>query len=261
MGRGLVGHDVDRGALGEHLREQLGGVAEQADGERPAGVAGLDGQLEGVAQVVGLDVQVAVLDAALDGARVDVDADRDAVVHRDGQRLGTAHAAEAGGEGDGAGQGAAELLCGDGGEGLVGALEDALGADVDPRTRGHLAVHGQAELLQAAELLPVGPVADEVGVGEQDARRPLVGLHDTDGAAGLHQHRLVLLEGPQGADHRVEGAPVAGGLAGAAVDDELVGVLGDLGVQVVLEHPQGCLLLPSQGAELGASRGAYGAGS
>ena len=198
---------------------------------------------------VGPHVQVAVLDAALDGARVAVDADRDAVVHGHGERLGAAHAAETGGEGDRPGEGAAELLGGDGGERLVGALEDALGADVDPGTGRHLAVHGQAEGLQAAELLPVGPVADQVGVGDQHARRPLVGLHHADRAAGLDEHRLVLLERPQRADHGVEGAPVAGGLAGAAVDDELVGVLGDLGVEVVLQHPQGGFLLPSQGAQ------------
>ena len=173
----------------------------------------------------------------------------DAVVHGDGEGLGAAHAAEAGGEGDGPGEGAAELLRGDGGEGLVGALEDALGADVDPGAGRHLPVHGQAEGLQAAELLPVGPVADEVGVGDEDARGPLVGLHDADRAAGLDEHRLVLLELLQGADHGVEGAPVAGRLARAAVDDELVGVLGDLGVEVVLQHPQGGLLLPAQGAQ------------
>ena len=95
----------------------------------------------------------------------------------------------------------------------------------------------------------------------QDARRPLVGLHDADRAAGLDEHRLVLLERPQRADHGVEGAPVAGRLAGAAVDDELVGVLGDLGVEVVLQHPQGGFLLPSQGAQFRTARCPYGAGS
>ena len=249
------------GALGEHARQQFGGVAEEADGERAAGVAGLDGELEGVLQGVGPHVQVPVLDAALDGARVDVDADRDAVVHGDGERLGAAHAAEAGGEGDGPGEGAVELLGGDGGERLVGALEDALGADVDPRAGRHLPVHGEAEGLQAAELLPVRPVADQVGVGDEDARRPLVGLHDADRSAGLDEHRLVLLERPQRTDHGVEGAPVAGGLAGAAVDDELVGVLGDLGVEVVLQHPQGGFLLPSQGAQFRTARCSDGAGS
>ncbi|MEY9488179.1 hypothetical protein RKD26_003973 [Streptomyces calvus] len=210
---------------------------------------------------VGAHVEVAVLDAAVDGARVAVDADRDAVVHGDREGLGAAHATESGGQGDGPGEGAAELLRGDGGEGLVGALEDALRADVDPGAGGHLPVHGQAEGLQTAELLPVGPVADEVGVGDEDARRPLVGLHDADGTAGLDEHGLVLLEGLQRADHGVEGAPVAGRLAGAAVDDQLVGVLGDLGVEVVLQHPQGGLLLPSQGARFGAARRSDGAGS
>ena len=126
-------------------------------------------------QGVGPHVQVAVLDAALDGARVAVDADRDAVVHGDGERLGAAHAAEPGGQGDRPGEGAAELLRGDGGERLVGALEDALGADVDPRTGGHLAVHGQPERLQPPELLPVGPVADQVGVGDAGRAAPTRG--------------------------------------------------------------------------------------
>lgn len=261
MGGGLVGDDVDRGAHGEELRDGLGRVAEDADGQRAAGVAGLDGEPQRVVEAVGLHVEVPVLDAAVDGARVAVDADRHAVVHGDGEGLGAAHAAESGGEGDGAGEGAAEALGGDGGEGLVGALEDALGADVDPGAGGHLPVHGQAEGLQTAELLPVRPVADQVGVGDEHAGRPFVGLHHADGAAGLDEHRLVLLEPLEGADHGVEGAPVAGGLAGAAVDDELVGVFGDLRVEVVLEHPQGGLLLPSEGAQLCAARRSDGTGS
>ena len=44
-------------------------------------------------------------------------------------------------------------------ERLVRALQDALGADVDPRPGRHLAVHGQSERLQAAELRPGRPVA------------------------------------------------------------------------------------------------------
>ncbi len=205
-------------------------------------------------EVLGLDVEVAVLDPAGDPGRVAVDADRHAAVHGDGERLGAAHAAEAGGEGDGAFEGAVEALVGDGGEGLVGALQDALGADVDPRTGGHLAVHGEAERLQAAELLPVGPVADQVGVGDQHAGRPLVGLHHADRPAGLDQHGLVLLEALQGPHHGVEGTPVAGRLAGAAVDHQLGRVLGDLGVEVVHQHPQGGFLLPALRAQPGAPR-------
>ena len=43
----------------------------------------------------------------------------------------------------------------DSGERLVGALHDALRADVDPRARGHLPVHHEAGALQLVELLPV----------------------------------------------------------------------------------------------------------
>ena len=50
---------------------------------------------ERVVEVGGLDVEVALGDAPVDAGLVDVDADRDAVVHRDGQRLRTAHAADA----------------------------------------------------------------------------------------------------------------------------------------------------------------------
>ena len=95
---------------------------------------------------------------------------------------------------DGAGERAPEPLVGDGGERLEGALEDPLGADVDPRAGRHLAVHRQPEVLEPAELLPVGPVADQVGVGDQHARRPRVGAHHADGLAGLHEQRLVVLE-------------------------------------------------------------------
>ena len=178
--------------------QHLGGVAEHPDRQRPPLVAGRDRHLDGVLQRGRLDVEVAVLDAAGDPGRVALDADHDPVVHRHRERLGAAHAAEAGGQGDRPGEGAAEPLVGDGGERLVGPLQDALGADVDPRAGGHLAVHRQPEVLQPPELLPVGPVADQVGVGDQHPRRPLVGAHHADRLAGLHEHRLVVLQGRAG---------------------------------------------------------------
>ena len=154
---------------------------------------------------------------------------------------------------------AAEPGAGDRAEGLVRALQDALRADVDPRAGGHLAVHGEAELLEPAELGPRRPVADEVRVGDEHARRPLVGAEHADRLARLHEQRLVGLEVLERAHDRVERLPVAGGLARAAVDDEVLGALGDLGVEVVHEHAQGRLGLPALRGELGAARGAHGA--
>ena len=261
MGRGLVGHDVDRSIHREQLRDEHRRVAQQADRQPPAGVTRLDRQLERVLDAVGLHVEVAVFDPARDRARVAVDADGHAVVHRDGQRLRATHAAEAGSQRNRAGERATEVLLAHGGERLIGALQDPLRADVDPRPGGHLAVHRETEMLEPAELLPGGPVPDEVGVGDEDARRPLVRGEDANRPPALDEHRLVALEGAQRALQRVERRPVARGLAGAAVDDELVRVLGDLGVEVVLEHPQRGLLRPAQGRELGAAGGADGAGT
>ena len=64
----------------------------------------------------------------------------------------------------------------------------------------------------------------------------------------------------QRGDDRVERLPAAGGAAGAAVDHEVLGVLGDLGVEVVHQHPQRGFLLPALAGDLGAARGADGAG-
>ncbi len=261
MGARLVGDDVDRHTAAEQLGEDLGRVADHADRPGAALGLGLQRDLDRVVEAVGDLVEVAVLDPAVQSGRVDVDDEADALVHRDRQRLGATHPAAATGEGQRAGEGAAEALLGHRGEGLVGALHDALGADVDPRAGRHLAVHRQAEVLEPAELGPGGPVADEVGVGDENARCPLVGLHDTHGAARLHEHRLVGLERGERAHHRVEGPPVARGAAGAAVDHQVVGALGHLGVEVVHQHPHRGLGRPLPGRQGGAAGAAHGAGA
>ena len=69
---------------------------------------------------------------AFESGSIDIHNEHNAVVHRDSKRLGAAHAASTSRESDCAGQGAAEPLVCNGREGLKGALEYALGADVDP---------------------------------------------------------------------------------------------------------------------------------
>ena len=72
------------------------------------------------------------LEAALDARRIDLDAQRHALVHGHRERLGAAHAAEAGREHDAPPQRAPEVLASHLCERLVGALQDALATDVDP---------------------------------------------------------------------------------------------------------------------------------
>jgi hypothetical protein len=49
------------------------------------------------------------------------------------------------------------MLPADGHESRVCSLDDPLGPDIDPRTRGHLTVHHQTRLIQPVEYVPIGP--------------------------------------------------------------------------------------------------------
>ena len=84
-------------------------------------------------------------------------------------------------------------------------------------------------------------------------RKTPTGLPDCTSSVSSASRRL------EGAHDRVERLPAAGGLAGSAVDDEVVGALGDLGVEVVHEHAQRRLGLPALGGEVRAAGGAHGA--
>src|SRR5574338_309107 len=151
------------------------------------------------------------------------------------------------------------MLAGGLGEGLVGALDDSLRGDVDPGAGGHLAVHRQPGALQLAELLPGGPVRHQVGVGDQHPWAVARRAQDADRLARLDQQRLVVGQAAELVDDGVEGLPAARRATGAAVHDQVVRILGDLGVEVVHEHPQRRLLLPAAAGQLGATGRAAGA--
>src|SRR3990172_1803104 len=164
--------------------------------------------------------------------------------------------AEPGGEDESPRERAAEVLACQAAKRLIRALHDALRPDVDPRARGHLAEHDEPGALQLAEVLPRGPAADEIRVGDEDAGGVRVRPEHGDGLATLDQQRLVVLEGAERRDNRVEALPVARGLARAAVDDELARPFGHVGIEVVHQHAQGGFLLPALAADGTAARGA-----
>ena len=130
-------------------------------------------------------------------------------------------------------------------ERLVGALHDPLGADVDPTARGHLAVHHEPLAVELMKVVPVRPGRHEVGIGDQHARGVGVRAKDADRLSRLDEQRLVVLEPAQRLDDSIETLPVARGTADPAVDDQLLGPLGDFGVEVVHQHPQCRLGLPA----------------
>ena len=252
----LLGHEIrDDAPLHEHGVD-IRGVRAEGDADRAVLLLrSLEARERGV-EIVGALVDVARVEALLDARGIDLDGEARHPRHRRGERLRAAHAAEARGE-DPQVSGAlrpldVRLTRGD--EGLVGALQDALRADVDPRAGRHLAVHDEALLLELAEVLPGGPLADEVRVRDEHARGVGVRLEAADRLARLHEQGLVALEVRELARDDVERLPRSRGLAGPAVDHEVLGALGDLGVEVVVEHAERRLLHPSLARERRSAR-------
>ena len=104
-------------------------------------------------------------------------------------------------------------------------------------------------------MIPGRPVRHEVGVGDQHARRVLVGAEHADRLAGLHQQRLVLVQRLQRRDDAVEILPGAGGAADAAVDHQFVRIFGNVGIEIVHQHAQRRFGHPALGVELDCRAG------
>ena len=250
MGARLVGDDVGLEAEAPKLGQNVGGVGAEPDAQRPPLVLCRLSAAHRLLEVVGALVEVPGVEPALNPLRVHLDAQRGASVHCDRERLCASHPAEPGRYGHRPRQRALEAPTRDLREALVGPLQDPLAADVDPGAGGHLAVHRQPEVLQPAELVPVRPVRHQVGVGDEDARRPLVGAEHADRLARLDQHGLVVAQRLKRADDGVERVPGPRRPARSPVDHEVVRPLRDLRVEVVHQHPHRRLLLPATAGEL-----------
>ena len=250
MRAGLVGDDVGPHAAADQFGKHVRRVADEADRLRLAGRGPAVDHRQRLVEVGRLGVEVAGADAEIDPGLVAFHREAAGAGEHRRQRLRPAHAAEAAGQDPAALEVAAVVLAAGLGEGLVGALHDALRADVDPRAGGHLAVHHQPGAIEFVELVPGRPVRHQVRVGDQHPRRVGVGAEHADRLARLHQQRLVGLERLEARDDAVEIGPGARRPPDPAVDDELVRVLGDVGMQVVHQHPHRRLGQPRLGGDL-----------
>ncbi len=171
--------------------------------------------------------------------------------------MGAAHVAEPGGVNPFAIQRVRlEIDLPAGPEGFVGALQDALRADVDPAARRHLAVHHESHAVEMVEVFLRGVAGHEVGVGDDDARRVGMRGRDVDRLAGLHAQGFIAFQALKFVDDAVVLLPVARRPPGTAVDDELAPVERDAVVEIVLEHAQGRFRIPVGAFELERGGGA-----
>ena len=256
MGRRLVGDQRRPELRGSRdlkdFRQELGGVALQAHGN---GAVRVFKHRRRLVQVGGLLVQVPRFETHLDARGIAFDDQHRSAGHGRRERLRAAHAAEPGAQDPFSRPVAGVMLATGFGESLVGALHDALAADVDPGAGRHLPVHHQALAVELVEVLPGRPARHQVGICDQHARRVGMRFEDADRLPGLDQETLVKIQTPQGLDDAVETIPVARGLADAAVDHQVLRALRHLGVEVVHQHAQRRLGEPAPGRELRSARG------
>ena len=140
------------------------------------------------------------------------------------------------------------MFIGNGAESFIGALDDPLGTNIDPRPRRHLAIHHQASLLQFVEMLPGTPVWHQIGIGDQDPGRVRVGLENPYGFTALHQQSFVIFQSLQGLNDFVVTSPISSRPPSTAIDNQCCRTLRDRGIQAVHAHAQGSFREPTPGA-------------
>src|SRR5471030_3009778 len=255
VGAGLVGDHVRAHAALDQFRQDFSRVAQQGDGNRLAflGVFGDAGQR--VVEVGGLFIDITAVQTEIDADLLAFDVQRASAGQGRGQRLSAAHAAEAGSQDPTTGEVVVVVLATGFDEGFVGALNDALAADVDPAAGGHLAVHGQAFGVEFVEVFPARPVWHQVGVGDQHARGVTVGLEHADRLAGLHQQSLVVIQVGQAFDDLVVAFPVTRRTTDTTVNHQFFRALGNFRVEVVHQHAQRRFGQPALGGQLVAAGG------
>ena len=260
---GLVGHQIGLAAArprtARQLRQHIGRIAEQADGNRLAARTMRFDQGQRIVQIARLLVEVARAQAKINARLLAFDDQRAGAREARRQRLRAAHAAEPRAQDPAPRPRTAIVLASGLGKRLVGTLHNALAADVDPAACRHLAVHEQAFTVQFIEMLPVGPGRHQVGVGQQHTRSARVRLEYPHRLAGLDEQCLVGFQCLERGKDLVIAGPVARGAANPAVDHQRLRVLGHLRIEVVLNHPVGSLGQPILAIQLAAARRAHDA--
>ena len=257
--RGLVRDDVGREPPARELRQHGRAIPHESDRKRGTIASRLVTPAQRLLDRAGGPVQVAGGEPPLDPRGIDLNRETDPLIHGGGEWLRPAHAAEPAREDDPPAQRAAEVSPCHGAERLVGALEDALSPDVNPRARGHLPEHDQTAPLELVEHLPGSPATDQVGVGDQHARRVGMGGEHAHRLARLHEQRLLVAQSCQSAADCVERCPIPRRFSCPPVHDEVLRALGYVGIEVVHQHAQRGFLNPAAARLLRSPRRAHGA--
>ncbi len=262
MGRGLVGQRVGHDLPLDQARQQVDGVGLDADRQRPAGVAGRQRRVDGTVQIVPCAHRGSGCPAAGGCAR-----GRPRPPGRRPRSWSPPAAGRRPCRQDRRSPSAARAGC------RRSAAErtrrasrrcpgECPGCRCRSTSRRSSGRTWSAPGPRAGETRPPSPSAAPAASWRSAPAAPRRGCGNT--ATGLPDWTSRVSSSPSRrsvATMASNERPVAGRLARAAVDHQVVGPLGHLGVEVVHQHAQRRLLLPAAAAELEAPRGADRAGA
>ena len=197
-------------------------------------------QLDRGGEVVGDPADPALGVAGLDPRGVDLGDDPRAAGDLQRLGLGAGHPAEPRGDKGVAGEvavlGHAEIEPAGVEQGDVGAVDDALGADVHPAAGGHLTVVDAAQGGEAVEVLGGVEHPDHETVGDDGSRRFGARGEEPHGVARTDHEGLGVVHDLEIALDEQVLHPVLTDLAGLTIGDELVRIERDIEIEVVLDH-------------------------
>ena len=152
-----IGPDITSARALHQLRNKLGRVPKQRDGYgAPFGRVARN-PCECVFKVRRLFVDVPCSQPVIDATLLAFDVERTCTGKRGREWLRATHTTKSSGQNPSANETAIKVLAPRFDKRFVGALHDALTADVNPRTGRHLAVHHQAFAIKLVKVLPRGP--------------------------------------------------------------------------------------------------------
>ncbi|CEJ64440.1 hypothetical protein [Citrobacter pasteurii] len=233
VGAGLVGDHIRAHAALHQFRHNVGGVRAQRNRDRFTLAGVLINTRQRIVKRCRLLVHVAGTQTEIDPALLAFNIQRTRTRQRCSERLRAAHAAQPGGQNPASAQVTLIMLTPGLNEGFISPLHDALTADVDPAPGGHLAVHRQPFGVQFIKVFPGSPMRHQVGVGNQHARRIVMGFEHADRFAGLNQQGFIGFKFGQRLDDGVIALPVPRCTANPAVNHQLMRIFRHIRIQIV----------------------------
>ena len=118
-------------------------------------------------------------------------------------------------------------------ESLVGPLHNALRTNINPRTGRHLPVHHQPLPFQFIKMFPVGPIRHQHGIRNQNPGCVHMGWKNRHRLSALDEQGFVIVQIHQRPLNLIKGLTVAGRFAPSSVNNQIIGSLRHIGIQIV----------------------------